>query len=205
MRISLMPRKSIFFTQFQKHAENTLEAAQALEDLLENFTDVERKVGQIHAIEHYGDNLTHEIVRELNATFVTPLDREDILGLASRLDDVADLANDVAELVHLYKIQRTRPAAVRQAKILVSASEELVEMMRRLEGLKDLEQHWIKLHTFENEGDQIFREAVGELFATERDAIELVKWKDLYERIEIAIDRCEDIANIVETIKIKHS
>ena len=205
MRLSLVPRKSIFFTQFQKHAENTREAAMALADLLENFQDVERKVGNIHAIEHYGDNLTHEIVRELNATFVTPLDREDILGLASRLDDVADLANDVAELIHLYKIQRVKAPAVRQAKILVSAATELVEMMQRLEKLKDLEQHWIKLHTFENEGDQIFREAVGELFATERDAIELVKWKDLYERIEIAIDRCEDIANIVETIKIKHS
>lgn len=205
MRLSLVPRKSIFFTQFQKHAENTREAAVALEDLLENFMDVERKVGNIHAIEHYGDNLTHEIVRELNATFVTPLDREDILGLASRLDDVADLANDVAELIHLYKIQRVKPPAVRQAKILVSAATELVEMMQRLEKLKDLEQHWIKLHTFENEGDQIFREAVADLFATERDAIELVKWKDLYERIEIAIDRCEDIANIVETIKIKHS
>lgn len=200
-----MPRKSIFFTQFQKHAENTREAALALADLLEHFMDVERKVGNIHAIEHYGDNLTHEIVRELNATFVTPLDREDILGLASRLDDVADLANDVAELILIYKIGHVRPAAVRQSKILVSATEELVTMMQRLEGLKDLQEHWIKLHTFENEGDQIFREAIGELFATERDAIELVKWKDLFERIEIAIDRCEDIANIVETIKIKHS
>lgn len=205
MRLSLMPRKSIFFTQFQKHAENTREAALALADLLEHFMDVERKVGNIHAIEHYGDNLTHEIVRELNATFVTPLDREDILGLASRLDDVADLANDVAELILIYKIGHVRPAAVRQSKILVSATEELVTMMQRLEGLKDLQEHWIKLHTFENEGDQIFREAIGELFATERDAIELVKWKDLFERIEIAIDRCEDIANIVETIKIKHS
>lgn len=205
MRLSLVPRKSVFFTLFRKHAENTREAAEALADLLGNFADVERKVGNIHAIEHLGDELTHEIVKELNGTFVTPLDREDILGLASRLDDVADLANDVAELVHLYKIQRVRPAAVRQAKILVSATTELVEMMDRLERLRDLEQHWIRLHTFENEGDQIFREAVGELFATERDAIEIVKWKDLYERIEIAVDRCEDIANIVETIKIKHS
>lgn len=205
MRLSLMPRKSIFFTQFQKHAENTREAALALADLLEHFMDVERKVGNIQAIEHYGDNLTHEIVRELNGTFVTPLDREDILGLASRLDDVADLANDVAELILIYKIDRVRPAAVRQAKILVAATDELVLMMQRLEGLKDLQEHWIKLHTFENEGDHVFREAIGELFAAERDAIELVKWKDLFERIEIAIDRCEDIANIVETIKIKHS
>ena len=205
MRFSLMPRKSVFFTQFQEHAKNTRKAAEALQDLLEDFTDIDRKVGNIQEIEHHGDNLTHEIVRELNATFVTPLDREDILGLASRLDDVADLANDVAELILIYKIDHVRPAAVRQAKILVSAATELVAMMDRLEKLKDLEQHWIKLHTFENEGDQIFREAIGELFGTERDAIELVKWKDLFERIEIAIDRCEDIANIVETIKIKHS
>ncbi len=205
MRLSLIPRKSVFFTQFQRHADNTKEAAEALVRLLEDFTDVERKVRDMHAIEHYGDKLTHEIIRELNATFVTPLDREDIIGLASRLDDVADLCNDVAELIHLYKVTRVRPAAVRQAKTLVAATGQLVEMMKNLERLTDLEEHWIKLHTYENEGDDMFRDAVGELFASERDAIEIVKWKDIFEHIEFAIDRCEDVANIVETIKIKHS
>jgi uncharacterized protein len=205
-RLSLIPKKNIFFTQFSQHAQNALEAAQALERLFADFTDVEKKVRDIHAIEHYGDKLTHEIMRELNETFVTPLDREDIAGLASKIDDVTDVAYDVGELVLLYKVHDVRPGAVRQAKTLVSAATELVAMMERLQDLKgDLESHWIKLHTFENEGDQIFREAVADLFDKEKDAIEIIKWKDIHSLIEVALDRCEDVANIVETIKIKHS
>ncbi len=202
---SLIPKKNIFFTQFSQHAQNSLEAAQALESLFSDFTDVEKKVRDIHAIEHYGDKLTHEIMKELSATFVTPLDREDIAGLASRIDDVADVAYDVAELVNLYKVTSVRPGALRQAKTLVSAAAEMVQMMNNLQGLRDLDAHWIKLHTFENEGDQIFREAVAELFANETNAIEIIKWKDIHSLIEVALDRCEDVANIVETIKIKHS
>ena len=204
-RLSLIPRKNIFFSQFSQHAKNALEAAEALDKLFSDFTDVEKKVRDIHAIEHYGDKLTHEIMRELNETFVTPLDREDIVGLASKIDDVTDVAYDVAEMVSLYKVRQVRPAASRQAKTLVSAASEMVLMMDDLPGLKDLEPHWIKLHTFENEGDQIFREAVAELFASETNAIELIKWKDIHSLIEVALDRCEDVANIVETIKIKHS
>ncbi len=204
-RLSLMPKKSIFFTQFTQHAENALEAARALEVLFTDFTDVERKVRDIHAIEHYGDKLTHEIFKELNATFVTPLDREDIVGLGSRLDDVTDVAYDVSELVLLYKVSAIRPAALRQAKTLVSAAMEIVELMKGLESLKNLEPHWIKLHTFENEGDQIFRDAVADLFAKESDAIEIIKWKDIHSLVEVALDRCEDVANIVEMIVVKHS
>ena len=204
-RLSLIPRKNIFFHQFSQHAKNALEAAEALETLLSNFTDVERKVRDIHAIEHYGDKLTHEIMKELNETFVTPLDREDIVGLASKIDDVTDVSYDVAEMINLYKVKRVRPAAARQTKTLVSACREMVAMIDELQELKDLEPHWIKLHTFENEGDQIFRDAMAELFANETNAIELIKWKDIHSLIEVALDRCEDVANIVETIKIKHS
>src|SRR5437762_6783750 len=146
MRLSLIPRKNIFFTQFSQHAQNSLEAAQALEALFVNFTDVEKKVRDIHAIEHYGDKLTHEIMRELNETFVTPLDREDIAGLASKIDDVTDVAYDVSELVVLYKVHQLRPGALRQAQTLVSAATEMVAMMERLQDLKgDLDSHWIKL------------------------------------------------------------
>ena len=205
MRLSLIPRKNIFFTQFSQHAQNALEATQALERLLTDFTDVEKKVREIHAIEHYGDKLTHEIMRELNETFVTPLDREDIVGLASKIDDVTDVAYDVAELVSLYKVQRVRPGAIRQSKALVAAAGEMVGMMKNLQALRDLEPYWIKLHTHENEGDQIFREAVADLFAKETDPVEIIKWKDIHSLIEVALDRCEDVANIVETIKIKHS
>src|SRR5439155_4396295 len=175
-RLSLIPRKNIFFTQFSQHAKNALESAEALDKLFSDFTDVEKKVRDIHAIEHYGDKLTHEIMRELNETFVTPLDREDIIGLASKIDDVTDVAYDVSELVLIYKLKSVRKGAARQTQALVSAASEMVTMMSNLEKLKDLEQHWIKLHTYENEGDQIFRDSLSELFANESNAIEIIKW-----------------------------
>ena len=204
MRLSLMPKKSVFFTLFSQHAQNALEAAQALERLLADFTDVENKARDIHAIEHYGDKLTHQIIQELNGTFVTPLDREDIVGLASRLDDVTDVCHDVSEMVVLYKVTEVRPIAVQQAKVLVSAATHIVEALTKLEKLEGLEPFWIKIHTLENEGDALFRSAVADLFAKSTDPVEIIKWKDLHGLIEVAIDRCEDVANIVETIVVKH-
>src|SRR5881275_1698713 len=132
-RLSLIPRKNIFFTQFSQHAKNALESAEALDKLFSDFTDVEKKVRDIHAIEHYGDKLTHEIMRELNETFVTPLDREDIIGLASKIDDVTDVSYDVSELVLLYKVKDVRAGAARQTKALVAAANEMVLMMNNLE------------------------------------------------------------------------
>ena len=204
MRLSLMPRKSIFFTLFNQHAQNALEATQALHKLLSEFTNVDSKARDIHAIEHYGDKLTHQIMQELNGTFVTPLDREDIVGLASQLDDVTDVCHDVAEMVVLYKVTSIRPLAVQQAEVLVSAAEHLVTAIKDLERLEGLESHWIKIHTLENEGDALFRTAVADLFAKSTDPVEIIKWKDLHALIEMAIDRCEDVANIVETIVVKH-
>jgi hypothetical protein len=200
-----MPRKSDFFVLFEQHAQNAVEAAEALERLLGDFTEVENKVRDIHAIEHHGDKLNHEIVRHLNETFVTPLDREDIVGLGSKIDDITDVCYDVSELVLLFKVKSIRPAAVRQSKVLVNAAREVLTMIKNLQRLRELEPHWIKIHTLENEGDQIWREAVAELFAGSDDAIEIVKWKDIYSLVEVAIDRCEDVANIVETIHVKHS
>ena len=143
-------------------------------------------------------------MQELNGTFVTPLDREDIVGLASRLDDVTDVCHDVSEMVVLYKITSIRPLANEQAKVLVAAARQLVEALKGLEKLDGLEPYWIKVHTLENEGDAIFRSAVAQLFAQSTDPVEIIKWKDLHGLIEVAIDRCEDVANIVETIVVKH-
>ena len=204
MRLSLMPRKGIFFSLFDQHAQNALEASQALEKLVSDFTRVEDKVRDIHAIEHFGDKLTHQIIQEVNATFVTPLDREDIVGLASKIDDITDVCYDVAEMVSLYKVAAIRPAAVRQVQTLVQAAAVVGVAMRDLEKLKALEPHWIKIHTLENEGDSIFREAVADLFAHSTDPVEIIKWKDIHGLIEVAIDRCEDVANIVEMIVVKH-
>lgn len=205
MRLSLLPKKSEFFVLFEQAAQNAVEAAEALAKLFGDFTDVENKVRDVHAIEHYGDKLSHEIVRHLNETFVTPLDREDIVGLASKIDDITDVCYDVSELVLLFKVKSIRPPAVRQAKVLGAAASEVLLMLKNLERLRNLEPHWIKIHTLENEGDQIWREAVAELFAGTDDAIEIIKWKDIYSLVEVAIDRCEDVANIVETIMVKHS
>ena len=204
MRFTLMPKKSIFFTLFSQHAQNALEASQALERLLTNFTALEDKVRDIHAIEHHGDKLTHQIIEELNGTFVTPLDREDIIGLASKLDDVTDVCYDVAEMVSLYKVTSIRPAAIRQARTLVLAASEVVGSLQNLEKLKGLEPYWIKIHTLENEGDAVYREAVADLFAHSTDPVEIIKWKDIHALIEHAVDRCEDVANIVEMIVVKH-
>src|SRR3979409_733448 len=131
-----MPKKSVFFTPFSQHAQNALEACQALETLVSDFTSLEDKVRNIHAIEHYGDKLTHQIIQELNGTFVTPLDREDIVGLASKLDDVTDVCWDVAEMISLYKVASIRPAAIRQAHTLVQAAGEVVALLQNLEKLK---------------------------------------------------------------------
>jgi predicted phosphate transport protein (TIGR00153 family) len=204
MRLSLMPKKSIFFTLFSQHAQNALEASQALEKLVTDFSSLEDKVRDIHAIEHYGDKLTHQIIQELNGTFVTPLDREDIVGLASKLDDVTDVCYDVAEMISLYKVTSIRPVAIRQARTLVQGATEVVALLQNLEKLRGLEPHWIKIHTLENEGDAVFREAVADLFARSTDPVEIIKWKDIHGLIEIAIDRCEDVANIVEMIVVKH-
>ncbi len=111
----------------------------------------------------------------------------------------------MSELIQLYKVKSVRPQAIRQVTALVGAATEMVAMMKALEGLKGLEPHWIKIHTFENEGDQVFRDAVGDLFANVTDPIEIIKWKDIHSLIEVAVDRCEDVANIVEMIVIKHS
>ena len=144
-------------------------------------------------------------MRHLNETFVTPLDREDIVGLASKIDDVTDVCYDVSELVQLFKVKAIRPPAVRQAKVLIASATEMLAMLKNLEGLKNLEPHWIKIHTLENEGDAVFREAVADLFARSTDPVEIIKWKDIHGLIEVAIDRCEDVANIVEMIVVKHS
>src|SRR5207248_2374222 len=142
----------IFFTLFSQHAQNALDASKALDRLVNDFTSLEDKVRDIHAIEHYGDKLTHQIIEELNGTFVTPLDREDIHGLASKLDDVTDVCWDVAEMISLYKVTSVRPGAIRQVHTLVQAATEVVESLLKLERLQGLEPHWIKIHTLENEG-----------------------------------------------------
>jgi predicted phosphate transport protein (TIGR00153 family) len=201
---SLMPRDPAFFVLFRQHADNTQRAAVALEAMLADFTNIEEKARAIQEIEHRGDELTHEIISRVSRRFITPLDREDMLGLASRLDDVTDACLDASEMMILYKVGMIRPAALQQAQVLAAATEALAAALGGLEKLEGLETHWFAIHSLENEGDQLMRTALEELFRTETDPVEIVKWKDLHKVLEAAIDRCEDAANIIEMIVVKH-
>ncbi len=205
IHLRLIPREERFFDLFVEDAANVLAAARELESMLRSYDDIEARAKRIFALEHHGDELSHDIGNRLNLTFVTPFDREDIHGLISGLDDVLDLIEEVADTFILYRIAAPTPAAVQQAGIIVRQCETLHEALSRLRGFKGLKDYWIEVHRLENEGDRIARAAVAELFADSVDPIELVKWKDVYSLLESCIDKCEDVANIIEKIVVKHA
>lgn len=205
MRLSLIPKDRVFFTMFQQHADNTSAIAVALADLLEHFTDIAKKGKAIQELEHHGDELTHEIIKRAGLRFVTPLDRDDILTLAARLDDIADACLDASEMLVLYRVREIRPAARQQADVLVAATAALRDALGHLERLDGLEPFWTRVHSLENDGDQIMNRAVAELFSGEMDPVEVLKWRDLHRILEAAIDRCEDAANIIEMVVVKNS
>ncbi|HET7678294.1 MAG TPA: DUF47 family protein [Candidatus Limnocylindrales bacterium] len=205
MRISLIPREERFFDMFVEDAANVLGAARALEAMLRDYDDIERRAKELFAMEHHGDEISHSIGSRLNTTFVTPFDREDIHALISGLDDVLDLIEEVADTFILYKIERPTQSAVEQATIIVKQCEALHAALAQMRTFHGLEQYWIEVHRLENAGDRVARAAVASLFAEETRAVELVKWKDIYALLESCIDKCEDVANIIEKIVVKHA
>ena len=190
---------------FIEDAANVLAAARELESMLRSYDDIDARAKRIRAMEHQGDEISHDIGNRLNTTFVTPFDREDIHGLISGLDDVLDLIEEVADTFILYHIEAPTTASVQQAGIIVKQCEKLHEALRNLRGFKGLKEYWIEVHRLENEGDHIARSAVADLFSNTTDAVTLVKWKDIYALLESAIDKCEDVANIIEKIVVKHA
>ncbi len=205
MRLPFIPRETKFFELFVDDASNVLAAARLLVEFFRNYGDRERLSIQLRDIEHRGDQISHDIGHKLESTFVTPLDREDMLALISRLDDIVDLIEEVADTCVLYGIEAPTPVARQQADIIVAQCEQLVAAMRKLSSFKDLSPHWIEVHRLENEGDRIVRHAIAELFTNGEDAVGIIKWKDVYALLEDAIDTCEDVANVVERIVVKHA
>ncbi len=205
MRIPLIPREEKFFTMFVEDAQNVLGAARLLEQFFRNYDDRERIASQLLDAEHAGDQISHDIGHKLEKTFVTPFDREDIHALISRLDDILDLIEEVADTCILYGIETPTETAQQQAGIITRQCEQLVEGLGKLRKFKGLEQHWIEIHRLENEGDRIARQAVAELFKHGQDPIEVIKWKDVYALLEDAIDAAEDGANVIERIVVKHA
>jgi hypothetical protein len=205
MRLPFIPREEKFFDMFVEDAANVLAAAHLLEEFFRNFGERERIALQLRNAEHEGDRMSHEIGHKLEHTFVTPFDREDIHALISRMDDVLDLIEEVADTCILYNVQAPDETVSSQAQIVTRQCEQIREALTRLRGFKGLDRYWIEVHRLENEGDRVARQAVAELFRNGGDPVEIIKWKDIYGLLEDAIDACEDVANVIERIVVKHA
>ncbi len=201
---NLMPREEDFFSLFQQSSKNVIEGGRLLKELMEDFQDIPEKVQLIKDVEHQGDEITHDIVKRLNQTFITPLDREDIHDLTTALDDILDEIDAVADLFFIYKIPKPTEAAVKLADILYQASVEVgkgVELLAH--GGLDTDQFSIHVNSLENEADRLSRNAISTLFDEEKDPIMVLKWKEIYESFETGADCCEDAANVLERIALK--
>ena len=198
-------RERVFFDLFEESGQNILRAADLLDRMLRNYPDSKDLARDILICEQEGDRITHDIINLLNHTFVTPIDREDILALASALDDIVDFTEEVADYLGLYKIEAPMDQAIRLAHVLLLASRQVAEAIPRLRGFRDLSYYTVEINRLENEGDRIVREAVASLFQNGIDPMVVIRWKDLFERLEEAIDAAEHVANILEGIVIKNS
>jgi uncharacterized protein len=204
-RLSLLPRDSAFFELFAEAGQNTLHAARLLDEMIGVWPDAGGLGRDILKAEQEGDRITHDIVQRLNSTFVTPIDREDIYGLATQMDDIVDFTEEAADFLGLYKIEAPMEQAGALTKVLVGACEQLAEALECLRSFKGLEKYWIEIHRLENEGDRISRDAVASLFSNGIDPMVVIRWKDIFAVLENAIDATETAAQILEGIVIKNS
>ena len=199
------PADREFFDLFEEAGTNTVRAADLLDRLLRNWPDNKELGREILICEQEGDRITHDLIRKLNNTFVTPIDREDILVLASGLDDIVDFTEEAADYLSLYKIEAPMEQAQRLSHVLLQAARQISEAMPRLRGFRDLSHYVVEINRLENDGDRIVREAVASLFDGGIDPMVVIRWKDIYERLEAAIDACERVAHILESVVIKNA
>jgi len=204
-RLSLLPRDRTFFDLFIEAGQNTLEAARLLDQTMAVWPDAGELPKQIVDAEHKGDQITHSIIQRLNSTFVTPIDREDIYGLATQMDDIVDYTEEAADFLGLYKIEAPMSQAQELTRVLVGSCEQLAAGLEHLPDFKDLDKYWIEIHRLENEGDRISRDAVASLFSNGIDPMVVIRWKDMFAVLENAIDATETAAQIIEGIVIKNS
>jgi uncharacterized protein len=201
----LVPRDRQYFDLFDEAAGNALRAAEMLEKMLRQFPEHGDLARDILICEQEGDRITHDIIQRLNETFVTPIDREDILALASAFDDVVDYTEEVADYLGLYKIEAPMAQAQHLAQILRDSCRQLVEAMPRLRSFGDISHYTIEVHRLENDGDRVSRDAMAALFDNGVDPMMVIRWKDIFERLEQAIDATEHVANILAGIVIKNA
>jgi predicted phosphate transport protein (TIGR00153 family) len=207
MKLKISNRAEAFFDLFTESAENLRAAAELLQDLIGDYRDIELKAQKIADREHEGDEVTHAIIRLLNTTFVTPMDREDIYQLATALDDVMDAIEAVSDLFVLHRIEAPLPEMKAQIDVLVLAARQTEQALAELSNMRRerLEPYWIEINRLENEGDQLYRRAIADLFSGEHRAMDVLKWKEVIENLEEALDGLENVANIIESTVLKHT
>lgn len=203
--VRIIPRDNSFFAMFSAMSENLIAGARALVALFAQYHEVEKQVDQIQHIEREGDELTHAILTKLNQTFITPIDREDIHQLASKLDDVLDFINAASARLVMYRITAPPPAAAELAKIILMQSQELQKAVSLMQKNGNILAHCVEINRLENEADQVSQQAIAQLFEHEKDPINLIKIKELLEFLERATDKAEDVANVLETVVLKNT
>ena len=205
MTFRLVPKEERFYDDFVTLAEETRRGASLLEEMLAPEQPLRDKADEIKEVEHKCDFLTHEIIQRLHRTFVTPLDREDIHNLARTLDDVMDAIDASATIVRLYQIDRVRAEARELARIIMASTEQVVKALKALERRRGVAEPAVEINRLENEADRVHQTAVRRLFEEERDPITIIKWKEILDFLEDATDRCEDVANVLEGVVVKHA
>jgi uncharacterized protein len=205
VRLSLLPKDRQFFNLFEEAGANILHSAELLTKLLKSWPDAGGLGREILICEQEGDRITHDIIHRLNSTSVTPLDREDIYALASALDDIVDFTEEAADFMGLYNIEAPMEQAQQLAAVLEDSCRNIAQALSRLRGFNDLNHYFVEVNRLENEGDRITREALASLFRNGIDPMMVIRWKDIFERLEHAIDACEHVANILEGIVVKHT
>lgn len=201
------PKETDFFELFDKSAANITRGASLLVALMENFDNLDARSKEIYEVEQEGDLLTHDIIKKLNKTFITPIDREDLYALASRLDDVIDLIWSAVDRIGVFRIKETTKEAISMSKDLLMITEVIHKTIRKLKekNYPHVQEFCIEINRLENRIDRDFRDALGKLFDEVKDPVQIIKWKEIYEHLEDASDRCEDVANILEAIVLKHA
>jgi uncharacterized protein len=204
-RLSLVPKDREFFNLFDEAGTNILHAAQLLDRLMKQWPDAGGLGREILICEQEGDRITHDVIHRLNSTSVTPIDREDIYALAGALDDIVDFTEEAADFMGLYNIEAPMEQAQQLTRVLEDSCRNIAEALKRLRGFQDLNHYLVEVNRLENEGDRITREALASLFRGGIDPMVVIRWKDIFDRLEHAIDATERVANILEGIVVKHT
>ncbi|MHB0868257.1 MAG: DUF47 domain-containing protein [Chloroflexota bacterium] len=207
-RLGLVPQSQKFFELFEEDAKNLLAGAKLLRELMDRYEQAPRLVKKLESLEHEGDRITHDLFAELNKTFVTPLDREDIHALAAAMDTVLDQMDAAADTMVLYGVEQPTDQAKLLADIIVDSAEQVyqaIAVLRSRRNIREMLVHCVEINRLENEADEVRRQVLAALFREESDVIKIIKWKEIYELLEKATDGCEDVADVLQTIVLKNA